>query len=507
MARGTGGDRRRDLVEVELFEDALEPPSGSGTHDEGGGGGGATATPEPRGAAGAPRGRTAGPGARRRRALGWAAAAATVGFVVGANVVAERREAVRLAALADVPGVLAPLDGPLTEQWRADASWLLVELADVLVVGSRDGAGVRGIDPTTGAETWRFGSTSDGEPLYCTVGSSGRGTSEDPGTSGPLLCVEGSRHFLGHPAGRETTVSLIDPLTGAVSATVDIDGSLLTAEVVDGDPVVATATADGRVEARRLDGGSGEEVWTYRSKRPVAGEYGNRVSQTSLGEDVLRVDGTGSVAVDLRTGAVTEPSPLEAGFGEPWTGTAPLIGGAVAEWTVAPTGELEEASVVEADGTVRFTLPGPPWYAPLHDGSVPEVLVVRPPGSDLHGIDASTGETRWVADGGGLGFPVLQVDGVLVGSSGQAATAVDVRDGSLLWSVLLDPAVGTTVLTDGRVVLLQRAEDGRAILAAHGIRDGVEHWRLDLPTGTYGVMPTRAGTLVAFTGQALVGLG
>lgn len=53
------------------------------------------------------------PGTRR-----WWLIAAGLTVVVAASVVAsDVRERVRVAALADVSGVLAPLDGPVAERW------------------------------------------------------------------------------------------------------------------------------------------------------------------------------------------------------------------------------------------------------------------------------------------------------------------------------------------------------------------------------------------------------
>jgi outer membrane protein assembly factor BamB len=518
LRRRAAADGQGELVEVELHD---TEPVGPESHDDrvrveasGGGRGGARGL-DPVGSDDAvdhrPSGSApAGAPARGRRALPWVAGAAVVGFVVGANLVEAGRDAARVEALAEVPGVLASLAEPVEEQWRAEGSWILTEVGGVLVVEGGAGSGVRGIDSVTGAERWALPRSSSehdvSDPPYCTGGGGPVGHPGEERTV--LICVQGSRAFLGQPEEVDTTVSVVDPRTGDVSMTLAVEGSVLSTELVEGDPVVVTVDGHGYVDAFRVDAGSGERLWEYRSDYGLAGAFGNRITMNAVEDGVLHVVGRGTVAVDLATGEPAVPRPIEPGFGDGWTNTAGLSGQATVEWTFGPMGEFQSGQVVEEDGTVRFSLPGPPWWPPVHDGSVPDVVVVQGVGPpDLHGLDAHTGEVRWVAEGTALGYPVLQVDGVLVSASGQKATAVDVRDGTVLWTAPVDPSGGSTGLTDGTVVLLQRVEEGETFIAAHGLRDGTEHWRAELPADTFGVMPTMAGSLVAFTGEHLIGLG
>src|SRR3954468_15873576 len=64
----------------------------------------------------------AGRRALRNWPVGLAVAVVAVGAGVGLHVVDARREAARLAAIADVPGVLAPLYRPPVELWRSEGA-------------------------------------------------------------------------------------------------------------------------------------------------------------------------------------------------------------------------------------------------------------------------------------------------------------------------------------------------------------------------------------------------
>ncbi len=80
--------------------------------------------------------------------------------LVATSVIADRREAARLAAFADVAGVVAPLGAPVHERWTSSlSSWTqAMEISGKIVAatpGADGGSDVVALDAGTGAEAWR----------------------------------------------------------------------------------------------------------------------------------------------------------------------------------------------------------------------------------------------------------------------------------------------------------------------------------------------------------------
>ena len=522
--------RRRDddLVDVELVEHddvdhgPVEERWDRATPGDAAPEAGAAAASETGSAAASGPRRTASTGRGGRRAAAVLAVAGLVTFAVGANVLEARREAAREAALADVPGMLRPLDGPAEVLWEVDGMYRgdLGEL--LLVAGPR---GLEGIDAVTGEVRWtRSEGIGGGAEEYCMpIGRAAaemysafgwRGPVPDPEALAdqPLLlaCMTYSMAYAEDGAGvfGPVTISVIDGLSGADVNLYVGSGSLLNVEEMGADLVVTVALPDGHLRVTRWDPVSGEQRWERTSQAPIFTPGSANASNWSRDDDVMTVTGVGSVGIDLETGeeVPAEATPSDAA----WTDELPLPDGRTATWTYSATSISGSGAVLDEDGSVLYELPGPPWRAHPHDGSVPEVLVVHDEASaSLIGLDARTGEELWRGLLGS-GQALVQVDGVGVVLQSPGVQAFDVRDGSLLWSAEADTSVFISGLTDGDVVLALRRDPGmggRHDLVALALEDGSLRWSTPMPAGLSTVYTTPAGRLVAVSENTVAALG
>ena len=100
-----------------------------------------------------------------RRHARWlvASVALVVGVLAVTELVLDRREDARTAALAAVPGVVPPVDPTIGVLWRADPELALAlrsgtVVDGLLVGGTQDASGapaIVGLDPDTGRVVWR----------------------------------------------------------------------------------------------------------------------------------------------------------------------------------------------------------------------------------------------------------------------------------------------------------------------------------------------------------------
>jgi hypothetical protein len=104
----------------------------------------------------------------RRPVLRWLGIAVIAGLalaVVMVNVAEARRDAARREALAEVPWVMPPMDGPLEETWRAPGDWVLTETDGMIVTqSSATDLAVRGVDIASGEVLWERRDENE----YCT---------------------------------------------------------------------------------------------------------------------------------------------------------------------------------------------------------------------------------------------------------------------------------------------------------------------------------------------------
>lgn len=457
---------------------------------------------------------------RRTRARRATVAGVVLAVAAGSSAVESAQQAARLAALAEVPGVLEPIEEPLRPLWAVPGDWFSGETSSLVLLSA--GQAVQAVDPATGTVVW---SRTAGEGFlgeYCSPlvprGPSGAwllagaGGDDAPSTADLLLCRSHSAftNEIGEVGStRRPRLTVVDGATGRDLHALPQAGSLIGLELVaDGDVVALASGQAGHLEATRWDVATGAEVWRYRSEHPVLGPDRMGVERLERRGDVVLVDARSAVAVDLTTGADVDPATARASTEPAWFEETPLDRAETAVWHYPAHAPGGEGYVRTALGRVRFDLPGPVWVPEVDDGSRPDVLVVGSvSGRTLRGLNRSTGAQLWAASSGG-GWPLARLDGYMVVQSGSRLQSVDLRNGQVRWSVPVDLAWGVQPLTDGNVVLaLQSGASGAPDLVAYSLSDGVERWRTPAPEGTQSVTATSTGNVVAVTRHGLIGLG
>jgi outer membrane protein assembly factor BamB len=437
----------------------------------------------------------------RRARRWWPVAAGLALIVVVGQVTADRRENARLDALADVPGVLAPLDRPVHELWRRDKAQITDRAAFagqlLAVEEAPDGSvSVVAIDARTGKTLWRAAARGPGHQLdgtRCAWPRSPR-PSDAAGTGHVIACVvvdeyaaaEPGAAFLDHPS--KARMVLVDATTGAVLSD-KTTAPTTSVRSLGADLVISRVDSRGYVHVTRTDALGATNRWTYTSKEPVP----------------LDAFGQRSVRLDVADGTVVvrafDSSTFEAA-GSTWllSGDGRLLRSAVSDATRAvgwliplPGGKLVAAQDVgdpAADSTTishlttgtSFTISGHPSVVYVNDGSVPDLLLATPEARDLLvGYDAGSGRRRWTTRETGDG-QFLIIDGRILSAKADVLRAIDGRTGDPIWTTQEAPSEDSAPLTDGRLVLLAGRDPERGhVLAAYGLDDGRLRWKADLP--------------------------
>ncbi|QTE29278.1 outer membrane protein assembly factor BamB family protein [Pengzhenrongella sicca] len=529
------GDRRGELQDVELVEvDAAE-----------------LGAPAPaRGADGVPPvPRRARDPRRRRRAL--AAVGLVVAAVVASSAVTTARENARLARLADLPGFLTPINGPMTVRWRADGSTFGgMSAFDGTLLGASFGEGgaaeVVALDPRTGAERWRTEIRAAG------VDDSWPGCSfpSEPGDLGDLgdlpgsalpaiVCVVVDESV---PTGTiengqslvpvRAHLTVLDPTTGAV---LDERPTYATAGVAPlGTDIVLTHIDDaGHLQAERLDPLGGQPRWTFRTPDPVSmDDFGYPQGWTTTAEGLVVVRAPAEIDPAVGTWrelawvlspdgeVLRSPEPTAAPQAD-WTEA--LAGGALIGEHLSTTTGAVATRIVEVTTGRTFTIDGYPVAAGPDDGSLPGLLLAMTENDrSLRAYDLATGEPAWTSSrsggndltrSGSTSTPVA-LDGRLIQIESKALTAIDGRTGETVWSTPLERppdsyggnAATGQLATDGRLILLSEPDpDGGAALVAYAVADGRRLWAADLPGDLY-LLPI-GGALYGWSGSGVVALG
>ncbi len=447
----------------------------------------------------------AGGRTRHRHAAVWSGVAVfglLVCTVVVTNVTEARHQASRLNALADVPGILAPLDGAPRELWRSPGRELLADSPAALVLRDADG-GLRGLDPVTGATLWL---RSPGPRETCLpVGGAGAGGV----ASGPVVVVCGPVRDADDPAAADPAhLVAVDVTSGGEAATLDLATAPVTLDVVDDDVVVSRVGERATVQVLRWDPGADRVVWSYRSEPGRADAVLEEGWWLAIPErSTLWFGRTTMLALDAGSGReVSADDPPAIGH----VGQAlPLPDGGSLTWGDAVAGAPTGMQVTDPDGTLRFAFDGEPWLADVSDGSQPDVIVVqRAVSLDVLGLDVRTGERVWNAPAMQGLHPYLQVGGVVVAAGPLRVVALDLATGARLWET--GAPVGrprTWPVTDGRVVILLGWRHGTLGLSARDLRTGASQWWVETPEDVMYVEAAGRHTLLLHTRDEVVAYG
>lgn len=437
-----------------------------------------------------PVGRTARP-----RRPWWPALLVVVAVVlVTAQVVTDARERARVAALARVPGVLAPLPGPPREVWWLDRS----ATGDVEVVGSllleeraaADGAlSVAARDVGTGVVRWEV-TLLEAAATPLPEGTARYGLQCAPGLPGRLVCLVNDATGTTAPTdgpgavlvrstpATSADVVVVDLATGDVGARYPAgSGAVVAAGVgVVGDVVVLAAPLDDGTSVWALDPATGAERWRVVAGTGFGGgwlRWGAEVRVVPVGDDAVGVLGAGAVLLSASDGSTSGT-----------VGTLGTVPGALPDGSALVAGVEGYVRLLHPDGDVR--LDGAPVQVTVDDGSVPHLALTTFGG--LRAWDATTGAERWRARNVVGLAEALVLGGRAHVHDGHRVTTFDARTGDVLWGVTVSeladaPMVVTDLATDGAHLLVAGldAATGRATLVALDAADGAPRWHVDLP--------------------------
>ncbi|WP_156374152.1 PQQ-binding-like beta-propeller repeat protein [Cellulomonas sp. Leaf334] len=418
-----------------------------------------------------------------RRHAPWlvASAALVVGSLVVTQVVLDRREDARVAALAAVPGVVPPVDASIGVLWRADPE-LATALRSgavvdgVLVGGVQDESGasaVVGLDPDTGVVAWRTPldlPTPQPTPTSAWPEQWISCTPVARGTAHVVACVS-QQVGEGVEGIPPSSVWVLDPAHGDVLADSEVPGGWGLSFVDDG-MVVARPVSGDRWEVRATDVVDGTPRWSWTTPRleRTDDEAPSAMASLQSSEDhvVLVVDTrswvlttAGHLELDVPLDSASWLQPARAGVFIESTWTSSAFSGTLL---------LPDGSRVPIDETAN-------WLA-VDDGSAPDVVFTvgqAPGGADgLSGRSARTGERLWHV--AGTIVTSLLLDGTLYVATSRSLVAVDAATGRLHWTTETDH-IPQQLSTDGRHLLLP----GPGVtLEAYTLSDGALAWTADL---------------------------
>jgi len=425
-------------------------------------------------------------------------AAVAVGALVATQGVVDAHDRARLARLAAVPGVLAPVARDLSARWRGDASLGAAvqsgaEIGDRLLAVLEGGVGdgplaVVALDAHTGRELWRTpvdrpahlpGPADEVQQLYTGC------TAAPHGTAQVAVCTatQQAQVVTQQPP---TSLWVLDPATGSVLAQRTVPGPA--AYTITGpDLVVASASAGtGRDRAWRLvasDLVTGAQRWTHttptvRISSPY-GQVGSAPDEAWATPGLGPTPGGGVlVSSDRHAWELSSTGTVRHSLDLPqysWVDT--LRSGLLITSVYSSVAGSRAGSIVLRDGTRIPTNDGSAYLA-VDDGSAPDMAFTSTAGdaglTGVSGRSAETGAVRWTHDG-----PIqagLLLGGRLYLGQTDGVVALDARTGRELWRVPTDYSV-QQVGTDGSALIVPGPTGG---LAALSLGTGQKLWTQQL---------------------------
>ncbi|GAA2723219.1 PQQ-binding-like beta-propeller repeat protein [Cellulomonas aerilata] len=453
------------------------------------------------------RGRSSAPSRPARRAWAAALAAALAVAAGAATLVGDHREQEWLAALADVPGVLAPLEGPVSEAWRTDMP-LWIELHDVagMLVGvtdTRDGTrdvDVVAVDADTGETVWTVPAVrSRLAPLRgvrCVVPDAAEGAEDGERVVACLVVDElgPSPQDLSRYEPTASRLLVLAVATGEVLSETSVDATTSLA-AIGTDLVVMQRGTDGGVQVVRTDPLRTREAWRFEGPpREGLEEY----TSVRVDDGLVVVPGQSGWVLDGQGDVVTSWS-RERPASSSW---AEVVGGRT---LVRPLRDAVGAtSVTDLGSGDSFTVDGYPLTRATDDGTAADVVLVQ--SSAGEGLEAyeRSGDRRWRAEGPDAGGLVI-LEGRVIRVESERMEAVDVATGETAWETAVPSASQYGLLTDGRLVLRAERDGGDVVVTARGVEDGRTRWQADVPDDVQHLFVV-SGRMYGYTSEGLVAL-
>ncbi len=442
--------------------------------------------------------------------------AAVVLAVLAAVVVDRVGEADRLRALATVPGVVAPMPGPVGELWRIEgptgSELRAVGTHLVGLVASGSGSlDVAAVDPRTGEDVWRtpVGPTDLDLWTRCVVtGPVDRPVRASDRPVSACVVVEETATTEQSALGAavyptRVRLAVVDALTGTLLSDRPVEPTTHVAALGSG-VLVDRIEPDGRARVALTDPRTGRERWVFTTPGPVpTDDFAQRSATVQARDGVVVLEAGGAWVLsgdgDLLRSWPATPDPL------PGPGVQ-LLGGDLLARTV-PGDDGGWATEVLDLGTGRtVTVPGHPLPARPDDGSLEGfVLLQSADGLDLVGYDLATGRARWTFPAVPGSVPMI-LGGRVLSAGGDRILALDGRSGEVVWTTELTQPTYSSVVTDGRVVLISRPDpSGGGLLDAYGVEDGRLRW--SAPTDGELFLSAQDGRLFGWSSHGLVALG
>jgi outer membrane protein assembly factor BamB len=468
-----------------------------------------------------------GPGERRPRRVSrwWLLVPALVVALLAVQVVVDVRERAAVAALAQVEGVVRPVDDDVRILWTMEpgVQWVpwSAPTGGVLVGLHRDSDGSQAlvaVDELTGERRWTT-PLPDAHANHADEGLSPvGGCAADPQDAGRIVCLVTDAYLAFRQTenvlvpSQESRIVVADRADGAVLAEHDVPGAVAFA-ALPGAVAVGVPGPDGALVVTAMDPPTGRELW--RSVVPAADAEPDDGGFVDRSTELLRTDDGLAVVTAGRRITVLDgdggPARTVVDASNGYTADARL--GIVAAFSQDDEGK-ETTTIV--GGGPDLVLPGRLARVSADDGSLSDLVLAA--GSRIRAYDRSTGRELWDV-GHGLSGSAVVARGRVYLSTPDGVVAIDGRTGEELWRapVLTGRTMGDLV-TDGHHLLSaqQRPDEpgtvtalndwpGVGELVAYRFDDGGEDWRVDLPGTLLGVVAAGHTLLGWGSGGAVLG--